>query len=386
MSNSKPQRREYKDYDFRTFPFHLLSLDMGNEIKLSKYNNIHIPTCIIEDDTKYNYYIKFNRILFHSRSFIYYLDTGENKKDAQPIFYCYPKLHPDYEKKDNEGNILKLRDEDGDEIEKFFEKFRTTIESLVNKLPIKLKSQITGKLSNLKSDFIDKITPFPVDKYKLPDENQSPTMKIRLWTVQKISNPAYENENSNNIITTKDDENEVIVPGTNPKLKILSKIHKFEKHNKTNKLQSKLIDNYEEIRNYVHSSSKHINASSGSMKNLTFSMELLSPVLHSKDGVDIQLTASKICITSVNSSARDRELSSNEQQELLELTKAAKKKYNIRDDNDQSNDETNIDLNDDSTIEEFPDSPPPRGLLLSQNKRKREDEEDDHIVKKQKIE
>lgn len=375
-SSNKPQRKEYRDYDFRSFPFESLSLDIGKEIKPSKYNNLHIPTCIIaDDDIKYSYYIKFPRVVFHSRSFIYYLDTTENKKDAQPIFYFYPKLHPDYEKRDKNGLVLKLRDPVGEEIEQFWAKFRITVEALVNNLPQKLKSQITGKLSHLKSDFIDKVTAFPIDKYKQPDENQSTTMKLRLWTT---SEKPEENAGENKQIINNNEDSGLVVPGTNPKIKIITKIHKLDPKNTKN--LSKLIENYEEFKNYVYSSSKNKNASPGGMKTLTFTMDLLSPVLHSgKDGVDLQCTASKICITTVNSASRDKELPSAEQQELIALRKELKEKYGIRDDD-------SVDDNDESTIDENNnDSPPAIG-----NKRKRDDNDDeeeyDHINKKQKIE
>jgi hypothetical protein len=365
MSNSKSNKREYKEYDFRYFPFELLALDIGKELKVSGYNNIHISTVIEENGQTYNYFITFKGVLFHSKSFIYYQDTNEKKADPSPIFYNYPKLHPNYEKRDNLGNVTKEKDKIGQEIEIFFEKFRTKIETLVNSLPKNLKSQICGpKLSILQSGFISKITEFPLNTFKQPDENQSPTMKLRLWTVQKKTE-----ENNQQPINT-DESNNVIVPGTNPNMKILTTI--YDKRNL--KTKAKIITKYESLRPFIYSSAKHNNASPG-IKTLTYTMNLTSPVLHSgKEGVDIQLTLSRLIFTSLNSSSRNKELTLEDEQDSVILTEKAKKEDGVKDDNDES------------TIDEAVDDDSPPGSQINKRKRETEEEIDEHQNKRQKIE
>lgn len=379
---SSTQKDEYKDYDFRLFPFDLLSLNLGvGEIKPGNNGHIHIPTCIIEDGIKYNYTVKFSGVLFYSKSFIEYQDTSENKKDAQLAYYCYPKLHPDYEKKDANGIVLKTRCKDGDDIEKFFDTLRLKIEELINERPPRMKSQITGsKNAQLKTGFIQDIVVFPEDKYKQPDRNQSPTLRTKLWVTKKVNEKdGYTQDSDNKVV--KEDTNSLVIPGTNPKQRILTKLYRINKKQKTSKLWTK----FDEFKEVIYS--KHKNY--GGMKDLIFGMEITAPVLHSSKGdVDIQITASKKFITSVNSSSRDKELSQLEQNEWIELTNAAKKEHDIKDDED---------INDDSTIEEIQsnehnmdeinlnDSPPALPMIRKRKREDIDDDDDDHKTKKLKM-
>lgn len=370
MSNSK---REFKTYDFRVFPMEKLCLDIGKELTESKYGNIHIGTVIYEDDNPYNYSIKFNGVLFHSKSFIYYLDKKENKPEGStPIFYNYPKIHFNYEKRDETGKVLRIEDDIGKAIETFFENYRLKIEELVNAIAPRLKSQIAGKDANKKADFISKVTAFPKNKYKQEDKDQSPTMKLRLFTVvQKKTNEKEKGPKN----TTDDDEEEkgILIPGTNPQVRIRTRA--YDKRN--TKKPAFLMENYELLKPIIYSSDKHKNASPGGMKEISYTMELASPVLHSgKEGVSLQLTISKFILCTVNSSSYNKGLSLEEENETALLTEQAKKNDDIRDDNDES------------TVEEFPNDSPPGSQI---NKRKREDVDDgeeyeDHQIKRQKIE
>lgn len=315
-------------FKFKEFPFNLMKIDPNlTNIKPSeKYGDLHVNFCILQNGEYFKFNIDFG-VGIQSFSLTYYI-SDKDKEGKHPLIYFHPILHPKWQETNSKGEQLFIESQTGNDIEKFFNEMRKTIEKLLNDLDFKLKQKILGDNARKTQDFIDDIVQFPLDKKtNIRDEKQSKTFGIKIFIVDSKDQSKKYNQ------TIKNDH--IKIPDTS--YKIFTEFYNISESPETDR--ERILD-YNLIKPFIYSPNSHIYSNASNIrKNLLLNIIMNSPVLHTKGKeANLQITAQEIRILGQNSKGGNKEISKSKEIELLKLKQQAKIEYGFIEDGEVDED------------------------------------------------